>query len=453
MTAKSAKSRAAFRLHKGARMLRFLPVVALLAGSAHAQSSMSQGGSCTSAGMAGGAIKGNVGLAATDANGDYQGIAPNFLGSVFGAAECECSTNDIVMRIQLTGQYPVGTATGKVEVWVGSGCEDPNRRNNPQLQNVCERIDAPIDFNRFVSGACPGCGMYIDIPLPARALFSPVAHVCSTAGGTNSAYVLIFSAQDSLNHSAACTVSLPTSGAPPSPPTNANATGGDSAVSITWEPTIGGNPIDYYQVLCADEAGNPIPGLFSDSYLQAYSWCDGTTIFRRPFQAANAPPVVGDGGTATGDMSVRSTPTPLWPTQATGDMGTADLAGADLAPAGDMATLSGFNGSFDPKFICSDRITVSNISYNLRISGLENGKKYQFFVLTVNKYGNFSGSGPLVATATATQDLWERIRDDGADPSGFCTVAGPGAHLWIVEGGCAAAILAILVLRRLRRRR
>jgi hypothetical protein len=106
-----------------------------------------------------------------------------------------------------------------------------------------------------------------------------------------------------------------------------------------------------------------------------------------------------------------------------------------------------FTGMLDPRFRCSDKIPVSNLRYEQRITGLTNGITYNFIVLAINNSGNVTPSAVVQAKPQATEDLWRRVRGAGAS-GGFCEMVGPGSKpAWLVWGMAALAIGAWLWVR------
>jgi len=398
----------------------------------------------TSSGMCTGTVTGYVGLA-VPVSGALQGVGSNFVNSVFGAAECDCDTRDVTLQIQAKTAFPTGT-TGSLEVWVGNGCDNYDTRNNAAT-TTCERITdlGGIEFNNFVTGMSSTGLNYINIPIAARKLFSPKVNVCDpTQSQTNYIYVFL-STTDVRNPAATCTLPVKVANLPPSPPANPSATGGEEAVTLRWERTVGGNPILNYQILCADESGNPVPGLFKDDQ-QAYSACIGGAIKRRPFPSTTGTVAVDDMGTTT--TTDLGTATLLWPEQAVDD-----LAAPDLASGRDMVVPTGptaFASTLDPAYICSEKLGLATLEY--RINGLQNNARYQFVVLAINESGNVAASDLLIASPEPAEDLWRRLRDSGANPNGFCEVGGSATRpLWLIEALAALALAAWLLLRHARR--
>jgi len=162
--------------------------------------------------------------------------------------------------------------------------------------------------------------------------------------------------------------------------------GGDGAVRVAWDPPDGEilGKTGGYQVFCARD-GDPVfkSGTFERKYATALTECP-------------------------------------------------DLFGA---PSG----LS----DLDPAYLCSDLVT----GQSARISPLQNGAAYDFYVVAVDDLRNPSGLVPLgSATPEATDDFYARyVQAGGPADGGFCSLSGG-------RPGLGAAIFALCVLVLLRRR-
>jgi hypothetical protein len=138
--------------------------VILLSGfAAHA---LAPSGTCS------GAMQGMATLAVADApGGTFLTVAPSAVPSLFGAAECQCDTTDVNLELRLTQPLPVIAATA--EVWVGdSSCELVTTRTSTS-NTGCERIASLSAADLTAAG-----GGVVHVPLPSRALFSPLRHRC-----------------------------------------------------------------------------------------------------------------------------------------------------------------------------------------------------------------------------------------------------------------------------------
>jgi hypothetical protein len=424
---------AALRLHFARPMRLALACLVLCAAfSARAQTSMTKVGTCD------GMLKGTVGLAVPDGSGGFTQVGANLLDAVFSKAECDCDTQDVALQIQLTQALPMGTS-GSLEMYVGSNCDNPDTRlNQSGTQTQCEQIKNianGISFNNFVQGMSSG-GTYIYVPVSARALLSPFTHECTANIGRSNMVFLSLVTNDQRNPAGTCKITPLSTTQLSGKPQNPNANSGDGAVTVRWDPVLlTETQPSYYQVLCATADGMPIPGITPGDPI--YSQCVNGKIQRRTFL----------GGTSV--------------TPGTGDMGTTaivDMAAAlppprleiEATPTFDLAGVSGILPSLSPNFACSGQISPNRTTtFEQRISGLTNGVPYRF-VVVATYWSNATSSDELIAVPQPAEDLWRRLRGEGADPSGFCDMGGAGHPMsWLPW---ALGALAIVVFRLVRRR-
>lgn len=447
-----AKSRAAFTLHTFAPM-RFAVACALVVALPTGARAQTTAGSCT------GMVAGSVGLSVPDGKGGFATIQSAAVASVFGNAECACSPSDagqqISFELKLTTALPIGTS-GSAEVWVGSGCDQYMNRQNGTLQ-VCERVASPNIQNFTTAGSANNA---IEIPIPGNAIVSPIKHDCNpmtNPTGANGIYLLMFN--DPTMPFASCKLQLNEQNQGPAAVTRPGASSGDGAVTVSWtDPTPGSYNPTYYQVLCADDCGNPINS--SASSAQSYSTCVNGVLSRRQINTGGNPPGTGgDGGTTSSpDLAPRLLPPagetqPEWhaqpqasPFTCAADMGSSSMG--DMGPffggsSGPLATL-------DPKYICSGQLSATATS--TRITGINNYQLYHFVVLSVDQFGNATPSPIVDGTPQPTEDLWRRYRDSGGGPGG-CVVGArtiDSYERW-VWSLFALTLLAAWLLRRSRR--
>jgi MYXO-CTERM domain-containing protein len=259
---------------------------------------------------------------------------------------------------------------------------------------------------------------------------------------------------------------------------------GDGTVLITWKLLTTGD-INGYRVLCADEDGNPLPGKGLDppplSQINV-----GKLYFTKANLCPNGP--FGDdvpqetSGTDSGTDSGGSDTTAGSDTATTGGGSTtgAGLDDEDLIDGFAHATSSGSasaggsssGGGSDSgtggsteipetgimsmkwDYVCSGHI--GGTSHEAKITGLENGKNYQFAIVAYDVAGNpvvASGDLPLVASPRETLDFWEQCEADGdvCGPGGFCNCTvdddGRSDAVWL------GALAGLCALRRRRRGR
>ena len=187
-------------------------------------------GTCSGTDASGGTIAGSVGLAIPDGNGGYQSVQAAAVPYVFGAAECQCATQDIALEIQLTSAFGNADTPATVEVWVGAGCDDYATRTTPG-ETACEKLTLGIpNFVDFTTAST--AALFIHIPIPAQSLFAPVTHVCTPTTVSNGIYVFIYN--DPSQPTASCTLTDSTENSQPptavaavkASPNTASSTGG-----------------------------------------------------------------------------------------------------------------------------------------------------------------------------------------------------------------------------------
>lgn len=107
----------------------------------------------------------------------------------------------------------------------------------------------------------------------------------------------------------------------------------------------------------------------------------------------------------------------------------------------------------DWAYVCSDHLPFNTKS--ARITGLDNDKRYNFLLVSYDKFGNPAAFPTLVtATPVETYDLWDQCHalGDVCGESGFCNIAGDGDPL-LGLGGLTGLGLGLLGLRRRMRNR
>jgi hypothetical protein len=288
---KHLKSFAAFLLQHSAavRSLAFV-FVSLLALPAAAQT-----GTC-SGGMAPTALAGTVGIALPNATMDsVQAAAVPY---VFNGAECHCADNTmgdqpLLLDIMLTSTFAAGT-TGIVQLWYGSSCDVTTLNRTMLTSNLCQQdTNANITFSTFVNGGSTGSHIYI--PVNASLLYAPSStgvHTCPSTLAQNGIFLLFFTGSMSNPSDvpyAKCVLTNQEQVQGPGAPTSLAAASGDSAVSLTWAaPAATLPPPQFYQVLCADSAGNPISA--SPPFQNIYSTCTpgGLALMGLPAESAHS---------------------------------------------------------------------------------------------------------------------------------------------------------------------
>jgi hypothetical protein len=401
----------------------------LIAASAHAQTGGSggTGGGTAGLGSCTGSLAGTVGLSIPTPSG-RQTVQAASVPFMFNLPECACSptnpSQQVALEIKLTTALPIATA-GTTELWVGNGCDNYTTRTTPN-QTACQKLTT-LDITRFTTGSTES-GL-IEIPIPGDALTSPQPnggmHVC-TAAPTTSNNVYIFAYTNPAMPFASCTLNLTQQTQGPTAVLGLNAGSGDSAINLTWRlPPQSSYTAKQFQVLCSDDAGNPI-GLSSVPD-PLYSTCVNGVLERRSGLTGGAPPTTG--GTSDAGVGKSQAFHPLAASlpnvpAITYDMASTDMASTDMANIGstDMANPVTFGplASLDKKYACSP--TVGATATSFRITGLQNNKGYHFVVLAIDSFGNATPSPAVAGIPMAVEDFYRRYRDQGG-AAGSCFIA------------------------------
>jgi hypothetical protein len=419
---------AAFALHNRHRMRLAafaIAVVLALPMAARAQTPTTMSGSCT------GMMAGSVGLAIPQ-NGNFITI-PNsqITTGVFGAAECQCAPEpnnpNINLEIKLTTPFPA-SQVATAEIWVGdSSCTNATTRTS-NSNTTCQRIATP-SVQDFTINSTAGSSSGLHYPIPANSLTSPFTNSCDPAihqQSSNSVYVFVFT--DVNSPLATCQLTLSERLKGPDAVTTPAAQSGDGAITLTWTAVpMGTYSPSFYQILCADDCGNPIK---DSPDTQIYSVCENGVLFRRDLTSGgSSTPVDTDGGVVTStDMATMSaridnSRLPVWANVAACD---ADGGTAAHSPGGPFGGGTDPLAALDPRFACSGQISPSS---NLqRISNLTNGVPYHFVIVSVDAYGNATGTPVIDGTPQPTEDLWRRYRADGGQGGCFIATAAFGSY-------------------------
>jgi hypothetical protein len=369
---------------KKLRLLFMVTTIVGLGATAAEAQRLPEIGTCT------GALSGTVGIAVRNQDGTVDTLPSALVSSLFGAAECACDTQDLNLQVKLTQALPAGTQ-GSVEVWVGTACDNLAVRTAIG-STQCERIQT-IDIDKLttLSGVGPEG---ILVPIPSRTLFSPVVHDCAQASTvTNKVYLLAFT--NPTTPFATCTLDLNESTAPPVPVTQVTTTRDprDGAVKVHWllpDVTSPYYPLGF-QLLCADDAGQPIGNQESS----AYSVCQDGMLARRALSSAHP-------------------------------------STSNLPATAPLASLS-------PAYVCSPPVASSQSETVLQ--GIDPHRAIHVTVVAFDKYGNTSASS-VVDVAP--------LPPAPASPSHGCSFA--GASHTPPLGVCLLALATLMLLGRARRR-
>lgn len=215
-------------------------------------------------------------------------------------------------------------------------------------------------------------------------------------------------------------------------PTEFTVEPGDRSVRLRWSGEIG--DIQGYRILCADEAGAPIPGLAVDPppptapadgthYFTAHNLCGES-----PFTNVMISDPGGSAGTCGDGVLDESE-----------ECDDGDGADDDLCAADCTLRVPAELYALDWDYVCSDHIAFDE--HEFLLGGLENGKTYQFVLVPHDRHGNPRAFGKL---AVATPD---------AELPDFAPAAGDGCDCDAGrEGHVPGAMLALALLALVRRR-
>jgi hypothetical protein len=390
-------------------MLRLLVVAVGLAAAvpAHAQTGMCSGG-----------LMGTVGIATKQSDGSFLSVAPAAIPFMFPAPECVCDTTDIFIQIQLTMALPT-TPSGTLEVWAGNGCDNYTTRTTAN-QTRCQKLTDlnGATFQTFTTGSPTAGSPFINIPISSTALFSPnvTPAVCTTATQTNGIYVLLITTDPTMP-AGMCTLTTLTEQAQPPTAVMPTVASGDGSLTVSWPALpVGSVVAKQFQLLCADDAGNPITD--PTQFKRGYTVCINGTIERRQDIATSGGNVNVDLGT---NFDLAGMSLPLIPD---GQDGTAGTGTGSLHTEATPTPPAGLSTTLDPAFICSDIIAAGGqATYTDKVSNLTNGKTYQIVVLSIDQFGNATPSSVLTGTPQPAEDLYGRLTNSGSRASGFCFIA------------------------------
>lgn len=422
---------------------------------------------------------------ATDSDGDRARLfSSTDLTGFVNQARCECNQT-ISTRIRLQRAMTTYTPSVRVQTFVGNRCADAQSTVNPQI-TPCLRVlsDAPNAYTKeinfefspvwLVAGIEPGGSQNLGEAEPAGSCDSGQGSagvwICIENGEQPDCQAAEFEVTGTQNMNG--TADMMGQGItydfdpPQTLPSGFAIDEGDGAVVIEWDQIATGD-VSGFRVLCADEEGAPLPGMGIDP--PSLTGINRGTIY---FTAADLCPegplngpdepidedTVGeetgeDTGGSTGDESTSTTFGDL--TLGSSESESSGSGSGSGSTSGDGTT--GTTGDALPTeglaslrwdYICSSHI--SGTAQEARVTGLENGRNYQFLVVAYDVAGNaIAASDVLTATPRETIDLWEQCEIDGdiCGSGGFCnctTDPSDDRSVWLLGG----FLLAIAARRR-----
>jgi hypothetical protein len=391
----------------------------LFATAAEAQMTGNMAGSGTCSGTLGMVtLAGTTSIAIGEGN-DQSLVPAAQAGAIIGRAECECQSQDIFMRIQLTTPAAPGADFGGMGMYVGNTAECVKATFRQGAGNpICDESLTKPPADSFRRNAP------FLVSMPSHVITSPKprdemnwTYACADTKGPQTRNVMITLGPDS-DMPASCTLplSVNTTG-PVAEVTLDGITSGNGALGVSWSVPEGTVGIDSYQVLCRKKSDPKVP-IHDEAYRnQQRSWfsaCIDGMLYRRPVPGRSNNMNVPRPGLSTSDMS---------------------------------------DFRMDPRFICSGRIMPTTNSLNTRIEGLNNNEVYQVMVVAIDTYGNPKPSMVMEGTPLPTQNPIETFCDsEGNCPTGFgCSVAAgraPASSPLPVLGLLSLSLLGLGGLRR-----
>jgi hypothetical protein len=358
-----------------------------------------------------------------DSELDEPRVFPDSLWNYFNLAHCQCgkaqpdfdeSKFGYLVLLQNPSTTPL-TPDRALQFWVGSRCDTTDIRMRDAM---CFQIEE--EAINSINSISQANGFNVEIPVyefmtPMQPMQSPAAPTANcTLTEQDSTLWAAAAIMDGSTLDYFVSETIKTDSRAPELPTNFRASGGDSAVEISWDAPLSTVDTYAYQALCA-RADNDMPG-------------KATGRPERRYQTAL--------GLCGLDESV--------------DLG----AGTALPPAeGEVpVTLPEGLQNLEPAFLCGEAFSAT--ATGLRITGLENGVPYKVVLLTVDRFQNAAGTFfTRTVTPVPSIDFWEDIHDRGSTvEGGFCTVARGAGNRGQLAGVACLLATAWWVRRRRSRR-
>ena len=327
-------------------------------------------------------------------------------GAVFNQAECQCQSRDLGVHFVVTTGTGLGPAAPTAEMWIGEAdCSEYSMRST----RVCDKVSAtslPNNTAWTINGTSFQTTGMFDVSIPPEVVTNPkptMGYVCDSGGIANQTVsVLVGTAMAP----AVCSMPVAVNTVGPTAPQDIAVASGDSGLLVSWDVPAGTGGIENYQVLCRKKSAPTQPAMSAD-FLNGtryyFSSCINNHLFRR----------------RPGDLMINSDPAT-----------TTDVP------------ISTATFPIDPRLRCSDRVAPSGTSGQIRVTGLNNGEEYEVMVVSIDPYGNATGSKTVTATPQETAGPLADYCEGGTCP-GFGCQAGASTR---TTGGAATAALGLLGL-------
>lgn len=318
-------------------------------------------------------------------------VEPDSEWKYFNYAHCQCGkampdfveANFEYLVLASSAAPPVAEP---LEIWVGASCSTNSDGTDTRAANCTHTAsDTTVDAIQASTNT------RVEIPI-FQAMTPEVANqgmdcqqrvLSATVWGLGNSMIGV------SNRDYSTSKSITTDSEAPPLPSNFQASGGDSAIQISWTASTVTSDILGFQALCAhaedDSPGNP-GGKPSPRYMTTKTLCDIDQA------------VLPDNGVP---ISVPA--------------GSPDV--------GSVVTLTDDMKNLNPDFLCGESISATTTS--LRIEGLENGRPYKIALLVVDKYQNVRGTFfASTVTPIPSTDFWEDLHNRGSHAEGgLCLLA------------------------------
>ena len=335
---------------------------------------------------------------------------PDDLRQYLNLAHCLCSQAMTGDETSIAYELTLSTSTGTNrpgEYWVGTMCDgDVTTRttNCRKLTQSIADIDAlatsspRYEFQLFdiMAGKDTSAGC------PIREGDATLWLLVDSDGDTNPDY---FSTKSLGNGTDVKVIDTQA----PELPTEIDASSAEGAISMTWTPpTSRPDDVKYYQALCVGPDGQPVKKA-ADRPEQRYQ---------------TAKTLCGV------DQQISLTDTTNTPGDTDGPADTTVLA------------------TLDPTYLCGE--TTAATATGMTIEGLQNDVPYSVVLLSIDWYGNVTGTRFLnTVTPKPATDFWEDLHDRGSKvEGGFCAASSGGS-----SGSTSFALVLVAGLVLVRRRR
>ncbi len=309
--------------------------------------------------------------------GDLVRVDPEILATkrYFNMAHCVCSSSKAGKEQNFSYQMRLVPGTELVnrpaEIWMGSQCD-----SDVQRPIMCSRVDAAGIADIQTIAVTPALPV-----LPIGQLLNPLGGACQERELDGIVWALVDGdASGAFDYFPNATVKTDTQGPPL--PTDFVANGAENAIQLDWTaPVQRIADVQFYQALCSKTDGSP--ALEKASHEAQYDTVRG--LCGLALDLTLTPQAIEGGSSAVAALP----------------QGLVDL---------------------DPAFVCGQAETTAT---SLRIEGLENDVEYNVVLLSVDRFGNPTGTYfTSTLTPKPVTDFWEDMIDRGGKiDGGFCLMA------------------------------